>query len=93
MARERMVTRTVSEYEVTALCVNVDTKEIGYNTVRISATIPQDKILPYIQKRFDNAVVKTVSIVSIETHETLYGMSEADFIAFAKVLPPRTVND
>ena len=93
MARERMVTRTVSEYEVTTLCVNVKTIECGYNTVRISGTIPQDKILPYIQKHFDDEFVKSVAVVSTVSRETLYGMPEQEFIKLAKVLPPRTVND
>lgn len=92
MARERMVTRTVNEYEVTTLCVNVKTTECGYNTVRISGTIPTEKILSYIQKHFDDENVKTVSIVGTVSRETLYGMPEAEFIKLAKVLPPRTGN-
>lgn len=93
MARERFVTRTVAEYEVTTLCVNVKTQEVGYNTVHISATIPEEKILSYVQKHFDDELIKTVTVVAVKTNETLYGMPEADFIKLAKVLPPRTVTN
>lgn len=90
MARERMVTRTVEEAFVTVMTVNVKTTEIGYDTFHISATIPKEKALRYIEKHFGSEDYKFVTITGYEVSETLYGMSEQDFIAFARVLPPRT---
>ncbi|MBR5825344.1 MAG: hypothetical protein IKY67_14525 [Paludibacteraceae bacterium] len=90
MARERMVTRTVEEAFVTVMTVNITTTEIGYDVFHISATIPKEKVLRYIEKHMPNPEVKYVTITSYEVTETLYGMSEQDFITFAKVLPPRT---
>ncbi len=90
MARERMVTRTVVEAEVEVLYVLVSTQEVGKTILRITATVGQDKTLAYIQKNFQTADIKYVAITSYTVHEILYGMPEQEFIAKAKILPPRT---
>ena len=89
MARERMVTRTVSEYVVTAMTVNVNTKEVVNAEYSISATIPEEKVLTFIQKHFTTTDIKIVAVLTLSVRETLYGMPEVDFIKYAKVLPPR----
>ena len=38
----------------------------------------------------ENENVKPVHVISTEEVETLYGMSEQDFITSAKILQPRT---
>lgn len=93
MARERMVTRTVEEAEVEVLYVFVSTQEVGKTTLKISATVGQDKALAYIQKHFQTTDMKFVAITSYTVHEILYGMPEQEFIANAKILPPRTTTD
>ena len=91
MSRERMVTRTVEEAEIKVMTLNVKTASVGTEHYNISATIPEAKALAFIQKHYDTAEVKNVSITEYTVKETLYGMSEQDFIKMAKVLPPRTV--
>ena len=42
-----------------------------------------------IEKILDGEPIKAVSISGYEVKETLYGMTEAEFIKYATVLPPR----
>jgi hypothetical protein len=42
-----------------------------------------------VEQVLEGEPIKAVSIVGSEVKETLYGMSEADFIRYATVLPPR----
>ena len=90
MARERMVTRTVEEAEVEVMYVQVSTQQVGKTTLKISATVGQDKALAYIQKNLQTDDTKYVAITSYTVHEILYGMPEQEFIEHAKILPPRT---
>ena len=93
MARERMVTRTVEEAEIEIMYVLVSTQKVGKTTLKISANVGQDKALAYIQKNLQTDDKKYVAITSYIVHENLYGMSEQEFIAHAKILPPRTTVD
>lgn len=90
MARERMVTRTVEEAEVEVMYVQISTQEVGRATLKISATVGQDKALAYIQKNLQTDDMKYVAITLYTVHEILYGMPEQEFIAQAKILPSRT---
>lgn len=89
MARERMVTRTVEEAEVEVMYVQISTQEVGKTTIKISATVGQDKALAYIQKNFQTDDMKYITINSYTVHEILYGMPEQEFISHAKILPAR----
>ena len=90
MARERMVTRTVEEARVSAMVANIKNKTIDTAVYSISATIPEEKRLTFLQKHFQTDDTRIVTIVSTEIVQTLYGMPEVDFIKLAKILPPRT---
>ena len=93
MARERMVTRTVEEAELEVMFVNTITKEVGTTTLKISATVGQEKALAYVQKTMQTDEIKYVAITAYNIHEILYGMPEQEFISKAKVLPPRGVKE
>ena len=94
MARERMVTRTVVTTTVDVLVINIDTAETGTKSFLLSQNMVKDK-----KTMLNNAQVmlekecgemwKAVAIKSIKEEETLYGMTEQDFLKYAKVLPPR----
>ena len=89
MARERMVTRTVNGYNVTAMTVDTVTAKLENKVFTLGADFKEDKALDNIRKRFETDTCKVVSIVNIDTFEQLYGMSEAYFTTIAKPLPPR----
>lgn len=90
MARERMVTRTITEYNVTAMCVDTLKAELSDHVVTLTGDYKDNsEMLDAIQKVYNTDTFKVVSIKSVSIEEKLYGMPELDFIKFAKLLPPR----
>lgn len=90
MSRISMVTRTIETTKVLALCVNVATQTTCENEYILSGTFKDNSaVLKALVKVANTDDTKVVHIISTETVETLYGMSEQDFIASAKILPPR----
>ena len=92
--RERMVTRTIISTEVTALVVllNEGTTEVQ------TFTIPRehkdaDEILKYCRKHINNDDITVVKVLEMKTSETYYGVSEADFLKIAKVLPKKSTKN
>lgn len=94
MARVPMITRTVNTTEATVLCVNIVEGEPFNKTVTVSGVYDDDKkLMKEVSKLIDNDTEKAVHIVKVETKETLYGMTVAQFIANAEILPPRTATE
>lgn len=90
MAREPMVTRTITATKIVALCLNIETAEPFNKEVTISGTFKDEKaMMKATEKLLNTETEKAVHIVSSEEIETLYGMTEQEFIQKAKVLPPR----
>ena len=90
MARERMVTRTISFTEVTVISMNIETVTPRHEVIRIAGVFDNDKVLlNKLKKRYETDLYKIVSITDTKVIEKLYGMSEEDFIEYAKELPPR----
>lgn len=95
MAREPMVTRTIVTTKAVVLCMDVNSGEPCNREVTLPRTYADDsKLLKKAKDIIEQEDgIKAVHIVSKEEVETLYGMKEQDFIANAKVLPPRTATD
>lgn len=95
MARERMVTRTVSTTTVDVLVINIETAEVDTKSFVLGQNMTKDEktMLNNAQKMLDDetgtTLWKCVAIKNIKEEETLYGMTEQDFLKYAKVLPPR----
>ena len=90
MARKRMVTRTVTTTKVTVLCVDTVAEETVTQVVEVPRTYTDDsKLLKAVKETMDVTVVP-VKVISTEIVETLYGMTEQQFIELAEKLPPRT---
>lgn len=90
MARIPMVTRTIVETKVNVMCLDVQAGE----PLNISVTVPRtykddEALLKKVKPLVESETVKAVHIVDKEEIETLYGMSEQNFIEHATVLPPR----
>lgn len=91
MARAPMVTRTISTTNATLMMVDTTEGEVYNKDVVLPRTYEDDKaVLKAAKKLYEDDEHKVVQVVSTSVAETLYGMSEADFIAHAKPLPPRT---
>ena len=87
----RMVTRTIQSTKATILCLNTETAEPFNETVLLSGTFKDNKtILKAAKPIIDNDTISAVKVVDVVIEEKLYGMSEQDFIAHSKELPPRT---
>ena len=82
--RKPMVTRTFKGMEVTAMCVDTKTAEVTNETFTLSRAI-KDKA-----KLFETATLKVVDIVDTKLVDTMYGMTEQDFIKYATILDPET---
>ena len=93
MARVPMVTRTITTTKANVLCLDIVAGEPFNEVVVLPRTYKDDKaLMKQVSKIIDNEQRKAVHVVDKEEVETLYGMTEQDFIQLAKVLPPRGAN-
>ena len=85
-----MVTRTVTSTKATVLCVNTVAEETVTQVIEVPRTYTDDsKLLKAVKETLDATIIP-VKVISTETVETLYGMTEQQFIEQAEKLPPRT---
>lgn len=91
MARKPMVTRTIVTTKVNVLCLNVQDAEPFNKVVTLPRTYKDEKkLLKKVEEVVNTDEVKAVHIVDKEEVETLYGMTEQDFITNATILDPTT---
>ena len=91
MARKPMVTRTIITTKVNVLCLNVQDAEPFNKVVTFPRTYKDEKkLLKKVEEVVNTDEVKAVHVVDKEEVETLYGMTEQDFITNAIVLNPAT---
>lgn len=91
MARVPMVTRTITTTKANVMCVDVEVGEPFNKEVTVPRTYKDNEsLLKTVKPLIETETVKAVHIVAKTEIETLYGMSEQDFIEHASVLPERT---
>lgn len=86
-----MVTRTCITTKCVLMGVDTVVGDVFNTTVEVPRAHKDEvKLLKLCKEAYgEDETHKIVSIVSKEELETLYGMTEADFIAHATVLPKR----
>ena len=90
MAREPMVTRTITTTKVNVMCLDINIGEPINKSVTVPRTYKdEDSLLKKVKAVIETDTLKAVYIVDSEVIETLYGMTEQDFIEKAEVLPQR----
>lgn len=90
MARTPMVTRTIITTRANVLCLNIEQCEPFNKIVEVPRTYKTDEeLLNKVKSVAETETEKCVHIEGKEEIETLYGMTEQDFIEHATVLPPR----
>lgn len=89
MARERMVTRTVDETTVKAMAVKTDVGEVVTLELKLTGKVNEENALKLTKKQYEKGNVVIAKVLSIETKEVLYGMSEVDFISHATPMDGR----
>lgn len=91
--KKPMVTRTILTTEVTVLCLDLIKAEPFNKTVTLPRTYKDEKaMMKKVSAIIDNDEVKAVHVVDTKVNETLYGMTEEQFISMAEVLPSRSKN-
>ena len=86
-----MVTRTIITTKVNVLCLDIQSAEPFNKVVTLPRTYKDDKkLLKKVEEVVNTDDVKAVHIVDKKEIETLYGMSEQDFIDHATILDPAT---
>ena len=91
MARKPMVTRTIVTTKVNVLCLDINSAEPFNKVVTLPRTYKDEKkLLKKVEEVVNTDEVKAVHIVLKEEVETLYGMTEQDFITNATILDPVT---
>ena len=93
MARIPMVTRTIQTTTANVLCLNIKEGEPFNKEVVLPRTYKDEKsMMKVVEQLINTDDVKAVHIVHTEVNETLYGMTEQEFIAAARVMPDRKVS-
>lgn len=91
MARKPMVTRTIVTTKVNVLCLDINSAEPFNKDVTLPRTYKDEKkLLKKVEEVVNTDEIKAVHIVDKEEVETLYGMTEQDFITNASILDPVT---
>ena len=95
MARQRMVTRTVTVNNCVVLCMDTNEEKAVKVTVKVSGKFPNDDTMfKFITKNytFANGVIPT-RIISNIVEEKLYGMTEMDFMSMAHEITKEETDD
>ena len=88
--RERMVTRTINATVATVLCMDIVNASATTKEIEISGTYKNDSdLLKTLKKKYDTTDFVVVAIQKTETKEKLYGMTETDFMKYAKEMDSR----
>lgn len=91
MARKPMVTRTIVTTKANVLCLDIKSAEPFNKVVTLPRTYKDEKkLLKKVEEVVNTDDVKAVHVVDKEEVETLYGMTEQDFITNATILDPTT---
>ena len=91
MARKPMVTRTIVTTKANVLCLDIQSAEPSNTEVILPRTYKYEKmLLKKVEEIGNTENVKAVHIVDKTEVETLYGMTEQDFIDNATILDPAT---
>ena len=84
MARQRMVTRTITFQETEVMCLNIETANAYVCTFTTASPAPLT--IDQLKARYDTKTVKLVSIVSNRQSEQVYGMSEDEFMEHSHII-------
>ena len=91
MARKPMVTRTIITTKVNVLCLDVVSAETFNKEVILPRSYKDEKkLLKKVEEVVNTDEVRAVHIVEKTEVETLYGMTEQNFIDNAIILDPAT---
>ena len=86
--RTRYVTRRITTIVATCNIYNADTKEITEEKIVLSSKVSEKKLDKEISKIL-SPNKRLLEVVTTETVEAYYRMTESDFIEHAKIVPQK----
>lgn len=89
MARVKMVTRTVTTINAKVKVANLDNHTVEEREVIVPEQVNEKAFTKVLKDAINDEKTMFIAVVSTEKIETLYGMSEVDFIKNANVMPKR----
>ena len=90
MARERMVTRTISVTEVKVIVADMQKKTVTEKVVKVSGIFKDEKpLIKAVSKLVNTDTEKFVGIVETKVIDKLYGMPEQKFLELAEIIPEK----
>lgn len=91
MGRAKMVTRTVVGTELEVMIFESTTNEVTTITQIIGGQYADGaKLLKAAEKAINSDTVKVLKVVTSKPADKCYGMTEVDFLKYAKELDPKT---
>ena len=91
MARKPMVTRTILTTKADVLCMDINSCE-PFNKKVVLPRVYKDeqKLMKAVKESVETETIKAVHVVDSTTVETLYGLTEEEFISMAVELDKET---
>ena len=87
MARERKITRTITSYRATVMCLNTESAEVTLDSFVTTQKFKENiDLLKYLRKRYETDEYKLVKIDKLECFENTYEMSEEQFMSIAQIV-------
>ena len=87
MARKPMVTRKIKFTSVNVLCLNIETAESFNRVVKLPGHYNNElKLRKVVDEKINTDTEKTVHIVDVAHETKLLGMTEEEFMSYAKPL-------
>lgn len=93
MARIKMVTRTIEATKAEVKVVSISTDEITTITTIVSGLFTETSdptLLKLIKKQTETEDLKVLKVIALTDASELYGMTESEFMLYAKVLDKET---
>lgn len=84
MARERVVSRTVSTRVCICKCANLSTGAVEDVELKISATVAPENVVKALAKEYNTATFMVLSVVTSTIEEQIWAMPETEFLKYAK---------
>lgn len=89
MARERMITRTITVTTYEVLGIDLNTLKTETRKVTVPGKVDGKIAEKLIKEGFADEQFAVALISKVNVSDVLYGMPEEDFIKYAAVIPPR----
>lgn len=96
MKREKLITRTIISTKVNAKFFHLADEVVFNSDVTFMGKLDENAAKKACMETIENnpnCGYTFIKINSLETVEKLYGVTESEFMAIAKELPPRKVNE